>query len=161
IHKMTTAFCIHISLRVMLKQVPELKSATSFLRLAISAGETLPPAVYTSWRDLTGVEVLDGIGSTEMLHIFISARPGRSRAGATGEAVPGYQAMVIDEGSMQPVPDGTPGLLAVRGPTGCRYLRLPYPQQQYVREGWNIPGDIYVRDSDGFFQYQCRNDDLI
>ena len=160
-HKVTIAFCAPISLRMMMKQVPELRAALASLRFAVSAGETLPASVYRAWRELTNIEVLDGIGSTEMLHIFISARPGRSRAGATGEAVPGYQAMVIDEGSMQPVPDGTPGLLAVRGPTGCRYLRLPYPQQQYVREGWNIPGDIYVRDSDGFFQYQCRNDDLI
>jgi len=160
-HKVTIAFCVPMSLRLMMKQVPELKSATSFLRLAISAGETLPPSVYTSWRDLTSVEVLDGIGSTEMLHIFISARPGRSRAGATGEVVLGYEAIVIDEQSMQPVPDGTPGLLAVKGPTGCRYLRLTDQQQRYVRNGWNVPGDIYIRGSDGFFQYQCRNDDLI
>jgi 2-aminobenzoate-CoA ligase len=160
-HKVTIAFCAPISLRMMMKQVPQLKADVASLRLAITAGETLPASVYTSWRELTDVEVLDGIGSTEMLHIFISARPGRSRPGATGEVVPGYEALVIDEGSMQPVPDGTPGLLAVKGPTGCRYLRLTYPQQQYVREGWNVPGDIYVRGSDGFFQYQCRNDDLI
>ena len=80
---------------------------------------------------------------------------------ATGEVVPGYQAMVIDEKSMQPVPDGETGLLAVKGPTGCRYLGKTYRQQNYVRQGWNIPGDIYIRDSDGFFHYQCRNDDII
>jgi 2-aminobenzoate-CoA ligase len=160
-HKVTIAFCAPISLRMMMKQVPELKAAVASLRFAVSAGETLPASVYRSWQDLTGVEVLDGIGSTEMLHIFISARHGRSRAGATGEVVPGYQAMVINEGSMLPVPDGTPGLLAVKGPTGCRYLHLTHPQRQYVRDGWNIPGDIYIRDSDGFFRYQCRNDDLI
>ncbi|HYR44664.1 MAG TPA: AMP-binding protein, partial [Terriglobia bacterium] len=116
-HKVTIAFCAPISLRMMMRQVPELKTALASLRFAVSAGETLPASVYRSWRELTNIEVLDGIGSTEMLHIFISARPGRSRAGATGEVVPGYQAMVIDEGSMQPVPDGTPGLLAVKGPT--------------------------------------------
>jgi 2-aminobenzoate-CoA ligase len=157
----TIAFGVPISLRLMMKEVPELKAATSSLRLAVSAGETLPASVYTSWRDRTGVEVLDGIGSTEMLHIFISAQPGRSRAGATGEVVRGYEAMVVDERSMRPVPDGTPGLLAVKGPTGCRYLQLTDQQQRYVRSGWNVPGDIYIRGNDGFFQYQCRNDDLI
>ena len=160
-HAVTVAFCAPISLRKMMKQVPELKSAVSSLRLVVSAGETLPASVYRSWRDMTGVEILDGLGSTEMLHIFISGRPGRSRAGSTGEVVPGYEAMVIDEKSFQPVPDGRPGLLAVKGPTGCRYLRLTGAQQQYVRNGWNIHGDIYIRDSEGFFQYQCRNDDLI
>src|SRR5438046_697355 len=137
-HKVTIAFCAPISLRLMMKRVPELKTALSSLRLAVSAGETLPQSVYKAWGEQTGVEVLDGIGSTEMLHIFVSARPGRSRAGATGEVVPGYEAIVIDEKSLQPVPDGTPGLLAVKGPTGCRYLRLTQ-QQQYVRNGWNIP----------------------
>jgi 2-aminobenzoate-CoA ligase len=96
-----------------------------------------------------------------MLHIFISSQLGRSRPGATGEVVPGYQAIVIDEKTLQPVPDGKPGLLAIKGPTGCRYLQMTYRQQSYVRQGWNIPGDIYVRDSDGFFHYQCRNDDII
>jgi 2-aminobenzoate-CoA ligase len=161
-NKVTIAFCAPISLRMMMKQGgAALKDAVSSLRLAISAGETLPAAAYRSWRETTGVEVLDGLGSTEMLHIFISARPGRSRAGVTGEVVPGYEAIVMDERSLQPVPDGTPGLLAVKGPTGCRYLRLTYRQQHYVRSGWNIPGDIYIRDSEGFFQYQCRNDDII
>jgi 2-aminobenzoate-CoA ligase len=160
-HQVTVAFCAPISLRLMLKQSAPLGDALKSLRLMVSAGETLPASVYRSWRDSTGVEVLDGIGSSEMLHIFISSRPGRSRPGATGEVVPGYQAMILDEKEMRPVPDGTPGLLAVKGPTGCRYLRLTYRQQHYVRQGWNIPGDIYVRDSDGFFHYQCRNDDLI
>jgi 2-aminobenzoate-CoA ligase len=129
--------------------------------LMVSAGETLPASVYRAWHDSTGVEVLDGIGSTEMLHIFISSRSGRSRAGSTGEVVPGYQAIVVDEKTLTPIPDGEPGLLAVKGPTGCRYLGLTYQQHNYVRQGWNIPGDIYVKDSDGFFCYQCRNDDII
>jgi 2-aminobenzoate-CoA ligase len=160
-NRVTIAFCAPISLRMMMKQSSDLRDALQSLRFVVSAGETLPASVYRAWRDSTGIEVLDGIGSTEMLHIFISSRAGRSLAGATGEVVPGYQALVIDEKSMQRVPDGEPGLLAVKGPTGCRYLRLTDQQQKYVQQGWNIPGDIYVRDSQGFFYYQARNDDII
>lgn len=160
-HRVSIAFCAPTSLRMMMRQGPSLKDAVSSLRFAISAGETLPASVFRAWTDLTGVEVLDGLGSTEMLHIFISGRPGRTRPGATGEVVPGYEAIVVDEQTLEPAPDGTPGLLAVKGPTGCRYLQLPDRQQQYVRKGWNFPGDIYIRDADGFFHYQCRNDDLI
>ena len=159
--EVTIAFCAPISLRLMMKQSSSLRQTLRSLRFVVSAGETLPASVYRAWHDNTGIEVLDGLGSTEMLHIFISSRRGRSRPGATGEVVPGYQAMVIDEKSMQPVPDGETGLLAVKGPTGCRYLGKTYRQQNYVRRGWNIPGDIYIRDSDGFFHYQCRNDDII
>jgi 2-aminobenzoate-CoA ligase len=160
-NKVTIAFCVPVSLRMMMKHSPSLRGALASLRCVISAGETLPASVYRAWRDSTGIEVLDGIGSTEMLHIFVSSRPGRSRAGATGEVVPGYQAVVLDEKSLQPVPDGEPGLIAVKGPTGCRYLHLTYQQQKYVRKRWNIPGDIYVRDSEGFFHYQGRTDDII
>ena len=160
-NKVTVAFCAPISLRLMMKQSAELRDALSSLRVVVSAGETLPATVYRAWRDATGIEVLDGIGSTEMLHIFVSSRPGRSHPGSTGQVVPGYEAVVIDEKSMEPLPDGEAGLLAVKGPTGCRYLRLTYRQQSYVRQGWNIPGDIYIRDSGGFFYYQCRNDDII
>jgi 2-aminobenzoate-CoA ligase len=161
-HKATIAFCAPVSLRMMLQQEGvALKEGLQSLRFVVSAGETLPASVHRAWTDSTGIEVLDGLGSTEMLHIFISSRSGRSRPGVTGEAVPGYEAMIVDEKDMRPVADGEPGLLAVRGPTGCRYLRLTQQQQSYVREGWNIPGDIYVRDRDGFFHYQCRNDDLI
>jgi 2-aminobenzoate-CoA ligase len=160
-HRVTIAFCAPTSLRMMMKSCPNLKTDAASLRYAISAGETLPAPVCTAWRETTGVEVLDGIGSTEMLHIFISSRPGRARAGSTGEVVPGYEAMVVDEKTMKPVSDGEPGLVAVRGPTGCRYLDLTDRQTQYVRDGWNLPGDIYVRDADGYFYYQCRNDDLI
>lgn len=160
-HKTTIAFCAPTSLRMMMRDPSSLKDAVSSLRCVVSAGETLPASVYRAWTDLTGVEVLDGLGSTEMLHIFISGRLGNTRAGATGQVVPGYQAMVVDQNTLEPVPDGTAGLLAVKGPTGCRYLRLPERQEQYVRKGWNLPGDIYIRDSEGFFHYQCRNDDLI
>jgi 2-aminobenzoate-CoA ligase len=126
----------------------------------VSAGEPLPAAVYEEWHRRTGVEILDGIGSTEMFHIFISARPGRIRAGSTGTVVPGYEARVVDE-QLHDVARGTPGLLAVRGPTGCRYWRKPERQRDYVRGGWNITGDVYRQDEDGYFWYQCRNDDLI
>ena len=160
-YEMTIAFCAPTSLRMMMRLGPDLKNACASLRFVVSAGETLPASVYRAWTDLTGVEVLDGLGSTELLHIFVSSRAGRSRAGATGEVVPGYQAVVVDEQTLQPVPDGTAGLLAVKGPTGCRYLQLPDRQQQYVRNGWNLPGDIYTRDAEGLFHYQCRNDDLI
>ena len=160
-YKVTLAFCAPLSLRMMMKEGSDLKNAVSSLRFVISAGETLPASVYRAWQEQTGIEILDGLGSTEMLHIFISARPGRSRPGVTGEVVPGYEAMVIDEARIAPVPDGTPGLLAVRGPTGCRYLAAVYRQQQYVRTGWNIPGDVYIRDSEGLYHYQCRNDDMI
>jgi 2-aminobenzoate-CoA ligase len=160
--KVTIAFCAPITLRLMMKTAAApLKESLGSLRLMISAGETLPASVHRAWMESTHIEVLDGLGSTEMLHIFISSRPGRSRAGVTGEVVPGYQASVVDERTMQAVPDGQPGLLAVKGPTGCRYLGLTYRQQAYVRQGWNIPGDVYIRDSDGFFHYQCRNDDII
>jgi len=160
-YKVTIAFCAPTSLRMMMSDCPDLKRRMTSLRYAISAGETLPASVYTAWTEKTGIEVLDAIGSTEMLHVFISGMPGRTRAGVTGQVVPGYEAMVVDEQTMKPVPDGTPGLLAVRGPTGCRYFNLDERQQQYVREGWNLPGDIYIRDADGYFSYQCRNDDLI
>ena len=160
-NKVTIAFCVPISLRMMMKQSAELRDELRSLRFVVSSGETLPASVYRAWRASTGIEILDGLGSTEMLYIFISSRAGRSRPGATGETVPGYKALVVDEKTMQPVPDGEPGLLAVKGPTGCRYLHLTDHQQKYVRQGWNIPGDIYTRDSDGFFHYQCRNDDMI
>jgi 2-aminobenzoate-CoA ligase len=159
-NKVTIAFCAPISLRLMMKQ-PAVRESLQSLRFVVSAGETLPANVYRAWRETTGIEVLDGLGSTEMLHIFISSRPGRSRPGSTGEIVPGYEAIIIDEKTMTPVPDGQPGLLAVKGPTGCRYLRLTFRQQTYVRQGWNIPGDVYIRDADGFFHYQYRNDDII
>src|SRR5262249_30812219 len=142
---------------MMMKNCPDLRHSVTSLRCTISAGETLPASVYTAWREMTGVEVLDGIGATETLHMFIANRPGRSRAGVTGEVVPGYEAIVVDESTMQPISDGQAGLLAVRGPTGCRYFDLPERQRHYVRDGWNYPGDIYIRDGDGFFHYQCRN----
>ncbi len=129
------------------------------LRSPVSAGEHLPASTFEAFYEATGVQIVDGIGSTEMLHIFVSATPGQIRAGSTGTEVPGYRAVVLDaEG--KPVPDGQPGWLAVKGPTGCRYLNDPR-QQQYVQDGWNITGDTYIRDADGFFWYQARSDDMI
>jgi 2-aminobenzoate-CoA ligase len=129
------------------------------LRRCVSAGEHLPAPVWREVRDQAGARIIDGIGSTEMLHVFISAADTGIRPGATGRAVPGYRVAVLDEAGC-PVPDGTPGRLAVIGPTGCRYL-ADARQAQYVQHGWNITGDTYVRDGDGYFWYQARSDDMI
>jgi 2-aminobenzoate-CoA ligase len=129
------------------------------LRRPVSAGEHLPGSTWQAFYDATGVKIIDGIGSTEMLHIFISSADDDIRAGSTGRAVPGYEAAILDaEG--KPVPDGTPGRLAVKGPTGCRYL-ADDRQRSYVADGWNLTGDTYVRDADGYFWYQARSDDMI
>ena len=140
--------------------VPDLASARlSTLRACVSAGETLPEATWTAVHDACGIRIIDGIGSTEMLHIFISAAGSEVRPGTTGRAVPGYVAEVQDPQG-RPVPDGELGRLAVKGPTGCRYLRGDR-QATYVTDGWNITGDVYVRDADGYFHYQARADDMI
>ncbi len=132
----------------------------SSLKKCVSAGETLPSAVYDEWLAATGIRIIDGIGATEMLHIFISAAGDDIRAGATGKVVPGYMARVIDEAG-DDVPVGTVGRLAVRGPTGCRYLDNADQQRTYVRHGWNLTGDSYILDADGYFWYQARTDDMI
>ena len=129
------------------------------LRKCVSAGEALPAATRTLWRDATGIELIDGIGATELLHIFISADEHDARPGATGRAIPGYRACIVDD-QLRPVPAGTVGRLAVKGPTGCRYLDDPR-QQQYVQGGWNLTGDAYLQDADGYFVYQSRTDDMI
>ena len=132
----------------------------SSLRACVSAGEPLPLSVFEAWRDATGLRIIDGIGATEMLHIFISASGDDIRPGSTGRVVPGYVAMIVDDDIM-PVPDGTVGRLAVRGPTGCRYLGNPERQREYVQRGWNFTGDSFARDADGYFWYQARTDDII
>lgn len=129
------------------------------LRKCVSAGEFLPAATRTLWRETTGIELIDGIGATEMLHIFISADETNVRAGATGKPVPGFQACVIDENG-KPLPAGQVGRLAVKGPTGCRYL-ADDRQLNYVQNGWNLTGDAYLIDDDGYFFYQARTDDMI
>jgi 2-aminobenzoate-CoA ligase len=125
----------------------------------VSAGEALPKATFDAWHAATGIKILDGIGATEMLHIFIGSPEHELRPGATGKAVPGYEARVVDAAGDE-VPPGTIGRLAVRGPTGCRYL-ADQRQRQYVQNGWNITGDTYLMDADGYFWYQARSDDMI
>ncbi len=129
------------------------------LRISVSAGEGLPDATRQLWKEATGLEMIDGIGATEMFHIFISSPPESVRRGAIGQVVPGYEARVVgDDG--QPLPLGEVGKLAVIGPTGCKYLDEPR-QTQYVKAGWNFPGDAFRQDADGYFFYQARTDDMI
>jgi 2-aminobenzoate-CoA ligase len=132
----------------------------SKLAKCVSAGETLPPATYEAWREATGVRIIDGIGSTELLHIFISASGDEIKPGATGKIVPGYEARIVDDAG-EPLPAGETGRLAVRGPTGCRYLDDAERQKAYVQHGWNLTGDTYHLDRDGYYWYQARNDDMI
>jgi 2-aminobenzoate-CoA ligase len=131
----------------------------SSLRKGVSAGETLPKATFEAWEKATGIRLLDGLGSTEMFHIFVCSPEEESRAGATGRVVPGYEARVVDDKGRE-VPPGTIGRLAVRGPTGCRYLS-DARQRKYVEDGWNLPGDTYMMDEEGYFHYQARSDDMI
>jgi len=131
----------------------------STLRRCVSAGEALPGETWRAWHAATGVKIIDGIGATELLHIFISAADDDIRPGSTGRPVPGWEAAILDADG-NPVPDGEPGLLAVRGPVGCRYL-ADERQSTYVRHGWNYTGDTYIRDEDGYFWYQARSDDMI
>ena len=131
----------------------------SSLRKTVSAGEALPIATRESWQRATGLSMIDGIGATEMLHIFISAADGDIRPGATGKPVPGYQACVLDDDG-EPLPAGKVGRLAVKGPTGCRYL-ADERQNDYVHKGWNLTGDAYEMDADGYFWYRARTDDMI
>lgn len=149
--------------RVMLNELNGPAGADTYdisgLRRCVSAGENLPAATWQDWYDRTGVRIINGIGATELLHIFISAADDDARPGTTGVPVPGWQARVVDALG-DPVPDGEPGLLAVRGPVGCRYLSDPR-QSEYVRDGWNLTGDTYVREPDGYFRYVARADDMI
>lgn len=129
------------------------------LRICVSAGEGLPDATRQLWKDATGIEMVDGIGATEMFHIFISSAGDEVRRGAIGKVVPGYTAKVVDDQGAE-VPHGTVGKLAVMGPTGCKYLD-DARQAKYVKDGWNYPGDAFVQDDDGYFFYQARADDMI
>jgi 2-aminobenzoate-CoA ligase len=144
--------------RAMLGKIKDFD--VSSLRRCVSAGETLPLPTFQAWKDATGLSIIDGIGATEMLHIFISASDDDIRPGATGRVVPGYEARIVDDG-MDDVAIGDVGRLAVRGPTGCRYLDNEERQRAYVRDGWNLTGDAYRMDADGYFWYQARTDDMI
>ena len=135
------------------------KFELSTLRQSVSAGESLPVSTRTMWRDATGNEIVDGIGSTEMLHIFIASAGDEVRPGATGKVVPGYQACILDDNGQQ-LPSGTIGRLGVKGPTGCRYL-ADERQRTYVQHGWNLTGDAYLMDDDEYFWFQARTDDMI
>ncbi|MBA3903319.1 MAG: 2-aminobenzoate-CoA ligase [Rhodocyclaceae bacterium] len=131
----------------------------SSLKKCVSAGEALPDATRQLWKQATGIEIIDGIGATEMIHIFISHAPEKVRRGATGYAIPGYRACIVDDAG-NPLPPGNVGRLAVKGPTGCRYL-ADERQKNYVQNGWNLTGDAYRMDGDGYFFYQARTDDMI
>ena len=157
-HRATICFTAPTAYRVMLAAM-DAGADLSSLRVAVSSGETLPAPVYHAWIEKTGKPMLEGIGSTEMLHIFISNRFGDSRPSCTGKPVTGYEARVVDE-QMNEVPRGVAGRLAVRGPTGCRYL-ADDRQKGYVSDGWNVTGDTFVQDQDGYFRFAARNDDMI
>jgi len=143
--------------KAMLSQ-PNLESALKTLRYCISAGEHLPEATWRAWKERTGIAITDGIGSTEMMHIFVSAAGDDVRPGSTGRAVPGYSATVLDANGNS-LDEGV-GRLAIKGPTGCRYLDDPR-QRDYVVNGWNVTGDTYRKDADGYFWYLARSDDMI
>lgn len=157
-YKATVCFTAPTAYRAMLAAMDDGADLSS-LRAAVSAGETLPAPVYKAWMEKTGKPMLDGIGATEMLHIFISNRFGDSHPACTGRPVTGYEARIVDD-EMKEVPVGTIGKLAVRGPTGCRYL-ADDRQYGYVRDGWNLTGDAFFVDSDGYFHFAARNDDMI
>ncbi|MFF4521936.1 AMP-binding protein [Streptomyces bluensis] len=162
-HRVSVLFTAPTAYRAMLEELDgtagRARHDVSSLRRCVSAGENLPAATWRAWRERTGLRIINGIGATELLHIFISAADEHIRPGTTGVPVPGWHARVQDAGG-SPVPDGEPGLLAVRGPVGCRYLADPR-QRQYVRDGWNVTGDTYVREPDGYFRYVARADDMI
>jgi 2-aminobenzoate-CoA ligase len=157
-YKATICFTSPTAYRAMMTAMDEGADLSS-LRLAVSAGETLPAPVFDAWIRKTGKTILDGIGSTELLHIFITNRTGDAVAGTTGHPVSGYEARIVDD-DMKELPPGTVGRLAVRGPTGCRYL-ADSRQSNYVRDGWNLTGDTFIRDANGRLSFVARSDDMI
>lgn len=156
-HRATVCFTSPTAYRAMAAQAKQHDLAS--LRKCVSAGEALPAPTRALWKQATGIEMIDGIGSTELLHIFISADEAHAKPGATGKPVPGYVACVVDD-KLKPLPPGQVGRLAVKGPTGCRYLD-DARQSQYVQGGWNLTGDAYLVDADGDYVYQARTDDMI
>jgi 2-aminobenzoate-CoA ligase len=156
-HRVTHLGTAPTAYKAMLSQ-PGLDAALQTLRYCLSAGEHLPEATWRAWQERTGIAITDGIGSTEMMHVFVSAAGEDVRPGSTGKAVPGYTATVLDEAG-NPMEEGT-GRLAIKGPTGCRYLD-DERQRDYVENGWNVTGDTYRRDADGYYWYLARSDDMI
>ena len=156
-YKVTQVYTAPTAFRAMSNLVG--KYDLSSLRQGISAGETLPKATWEAFYEATGVKIIDGLGSTEMLHIFVSASGDKIKPGFTGVPIPGYKAKIVDELGNE-CSSSTPGLLAVKGPTGCRYLDDPR-QEDYVKDGWNFPGDVYEKDSEGYYKYVARADDMI
>lgn len=157
-HKVSVCFTAPTAWRVLTTKVRDYD--ISSLRKCVSAGETLPLKVWEDWYEATGLKIIDGIGSTEILHIFISSNEENMRKGATGKAIRGYEATIIDNEGNE-ITDGSPGRLAVRGITGCKYLNSPEKQKEYVENGWNITGDIFRKDEDGYFWFVARGDDMI
>src|SRR5215208_5084783 len=157
-YRATISFTAPTAYRAMLQAMDQGADLSS-LRIAVSAGETLPAPVFNDWLAKTNKPILDGIGATEMLHIFISNRLDDLAPGSTGKPVRGYEARIVDE-NMNELPRGTVGRLAVRGPTGCRYL-ADERQRHYVRDGWNLTGDSFVQDEAGYFHFAARSDDMI
>ena len=157
-YKATISFTAPTAYRAMMAAMEEGADLSS-LRIAVSAGETLPAPVFEQWKSKTGIPMLDGIGATEMLHIFISNHLEDAKPATTGRVIKGYSAKVVDE-EMKEVPRGTVGKLAVRGPTGCRYMQDDR-QQKYVRNGWNLTGDAFYQDEKGYFHFAARADDMI
>ena len=157
-HRPTVCWTSPTAYRAMLGMLAQ--HDISSLTKCVSAGEHLPRATFEAWKNATGIRIVDGIGATEMLHIFISASGDDVRPGSTGRVVPGYEARCVDWNDAE-VPPGEIGRLAVRGPTGCRYLADIDRQRGYVENGWNITGDSFRRDEDGYFWYVARTDDLI
>ncbi len=157
-YKATVCFTAPTAYRVMLAAMDKGADLSS-LRAAVSAGETLPAPVYKRWMEKTGKPMLDGIGTTELLHIFISNRFGDSHPACTGRPVRGYEAKIVNE-DMKDVEPGSIGRLAIRGPTGCRYL-ADERQKGYVQDGWNLTGDSFWQDENGYFHFAARNDDMI
>jgi 2-aminobenzoate-CoA ligase len=157
-YKATIVFTAPTAYRVMLAAMDGGANLSS-VRMAVSAGETLPAPVFNDWIKKTGKPILDGIGATEMLHIFISNRLQDAAAASTGRPVIGYEAKIVDD-EMKEKPRGEVGRLAVRGPTGCRYL-ADDRQRKYVIDGWNLTGDAFIQDVDGYFHFAARTDDMI
>lgn len=157
-HKVTICFTAPTAYRVLTTKVADYD--ISSLRKCVSAGETLPLKVWEDWYEATGIKIIDGIGSTEILHIFISSTEDNMRKGATGLPVRGYEAKIVDKEGNE-VQNGKEGRLAVRGITGCKYLNSEEKQKEYVENGWNITGDIFRKDEDGYFWFVARGDDMI